>query len=68
MDAAKRAMATAKPGTPGFRAALRDAIFTTKELVGTHAIYNFKPEENYGVDERSLVLVRLKNGQWKYQP
>jgi branched-chain amino acid transport system substrate-binding protein len=68
MDAAKRALATAKPGTPEFRTALKDAIFTTKELVGTHAIYNFKPGESYGVDERGLVLVRLTNGQWKYEP
>jgi branched-chain amino acid transport system substrate-binding protein len=68
MDAAKRAMAKAKPGTPEFRAALKDAIFATKDLVGTHAIYNFKPGESYGVDERSLVLVRLANGQWKYAP
>jgi branched-chain amino acid transport system substrate-binding protein len=68
LDAAKRAMATAKPGTPEFRTALKNAIFTTKDLVGTHAIYNFKPGESYGVDERSLVLVRLVNGQWKYEP
>ena len=68
LDAATRAMAKAKPGTPEFRTALRDAIFTTKDVVGTHAIYNFKPGESYGVDERSLVLVRLVNGQWKYEP
>jgi len=69
LDAAKRAMATgAKPGTPEFRVALKNAIFNTKDLVGTHAIYNFKPNDSYGVDERSLVLVRLVNGQWKYEP
>jgi branched-chain amino acid transport system substrate-binding protein len=68
MDSAKRAMTKAKPGTPEFRVALKNAIFETKELVGTHAIYTFKPGESYGVDERSLVLVRLKDGQWKYQP
>jgi branched-chain amino acid transport system substrate-binding protein len=68
IDAAKRAMAKAKPGTPEFRVALKNAIFETRELVGTHAIYSFKPGESYGVDERSLVLVRLKDGQWKYQP
>ncbi|HYX00458.1 MAG TPA: ABC transporter substrate-binding protein [Reyranella sp.] len=68
IDAAKRAMAKAKPGTPEFRTALRDAIFTTKDVAGTHAIYNFKPGESYGVDERSLVLVRLVAGQWKYEP
>ena len=68
LDAAKRAMATAQPGTPGFRTALRDAMFSTKDLNGVHAIYNFKPGESYGVDERGLVLVRLENGAWKYEP
>jgi branched-chain amino acid transport system substrate-binding protein len=68
MDAAKRAIGKAKPGTPEFRVALKNAIFETRELVGTHAIYSFKPGESYGVDERALVLVRLKDGQWKYQP
>ena len=69
LDAAKRAMATgAKPGTPEFRAALKNAIFSTKDLVGTHAIYNYKPTDSYGVDERALVMVRLVNGQWKYEP
>jgi branched-chain amino acid transport system substrate-binding protein len=68
LDAAKRAMATAQPGTPEFRTALRDAMFSTKDLNGTHAIYNFKAGESYGVDERGLVLVRLENGTWKYEP
>jgi branched-chain amino acid transport system substrate-binding protein len=67
-EAAKRAMAKAKPGTPEFRTALKDEIFATKELAGVHAIYNFKPDSAYGVDERSLVLVRLNNGTWKYEP
>lgn len=69
LDAAKRAMASgAKPGTPEFRVALKNAIFSTKDLVGTHAIYNYKPSDSYGVDERALVMVRLVNGQWKYEP
>ena len=69
LDAAKRAMATgAKPGTPEFRVALKNAIFNTKDLVGTHAIYNYKPSDSYGVDERALVMVRLVNGQWKFEP
>jgi branched-chain amino acid transport system substrate-binding protein len=68
LDAAKRALPKASPGTTEFRTALKDAIFTTKDLVGTHAVYNFKPGESYGVDERGLVLVRLINGEWKYEP
>jgi branched-chain amino acid transport system substrate-binding protein len=65
LDASKRALATgAQPGTPEFRTALRDAIVTTKELVGTHAIYNFKPGVTSGVDERAQVLVKLVGGKW----
>jgi branched-chain amino acid transport system substrate-binding protein len=68
-DAAKRAMATgAQPGTPDFRKALRDAIVTTKELVGTHAVYNFNPDSRYGADDRSRVLVQLAKGEWKLLP
>jgi branched-chain amino acid transport system substrate-binding protein len=67
-DAAKRALPSAKPGTPEFRTALRDAIMSTKELVGTHGVYNFTPASRYGVDERSRVLVQLTGGQWKLLP
>ena len=67
-SAAERAIKTAKPGTPEFRTALRDAILSTKELPGVHAVYNFKPGAVTGVDERSLVVVRLTNGEWKYTP
>jgi branched-chain amino acid transport system substrate-binding protein len=36
----------------GLRVALRDAIVTTRELVGTHSVYNFKTGHRYGSDER----------------
>jgi branched-chain amino acid transport system substrate-binding protein len=67
-DAAKRAAATAKPQTPEFRAALRDAMYATKELVGTHGVYNFAPGTHTGTDLRAVVLVRLEKGQWKLYP
>lgn len=65
-DAAARAKG--EPGTPEFRASLRDAIFSTKEVVGTHGVYSFKPGDLYGVDERARVIVKLENGQWKLAP
>lgn len=69
LDAAQRALAgKAEPGTPQFRLALRDAIVSTKELVGTHSVYNFKPTDRYGSDDRSRVVVRLDKGQWKLVP
>ncbi|WP_295523627.1 ABC transporter substrate-binding protein [uncultured Pseudacidovorax sp.] len=69
-DAAQRVLAAGKgePGTPEFRAALRDAIFSTREVVGTHGVYNFKPGDLYGVDERARVIVTLDKGQWKLAP
>jgi branched-chain amino acid transport system substrate-binding protein len=68
-DGAKRALATgAKPGTPEFRLALRDALVSTRNVVGTHAVYNYTPGERYGTDERSRVMVRLEKGMWKLVP
>ena len=66
LDAAGRAKG--EPGTPQYRVALRDAIVTTHELVGTHSVYNFKPDDRYGSDERSRVVVKLDKGQWKLVP
>jgi branched-chain amino acid transport system substrate-binding protein len=62
-DAAARAKG--EPGTPDYRVSLRDAIASTKEVVGTHGVYNFKPGNLYGVDERARVIVKLDNGHWK---
>lgn len=68
LKAVEKALAHAKPGTPEFRQALMEAIYTTKELAGVHAVYNFTPASAYGVDERSLVVVKLVEGKWVYQP
>lgn len=68
LSSAERALKTAQPGTPEFHAALKDEIFKTKELQGSQSVYNFKPGSYYGVDERSLVVVRLENGVWTYEP
>lgn len=67
-DAAKRAAKSADPGTPAFRLALRDAIVTTKELVGTHGVYNYHPDSRYGSDKRAVVLVKLEKGRWILVP
>ena len=68
LDAAKRALQKAEPGTPQFRQELRDALLSVREVVGTHAIYNFKPGDFFGVDQRSRVLVQLRKGGWKLMP
>jgi branched-chain amino acid transport system substrate-binding protein len=61
-------MAKAEPGTPQFRQALHDAIAATKELPGTHGVFTFRPNEPYGLDKRSAVVIKLDKGQWKLVP
>ena len=63
-EAAKKA----KPGTPEFRAALRDALEATKELVGTQGVYNMTPQDHAGFDKRGRELMMLKNGAWTLIP
>ena len=65
--AAEQALATgAKPGTPEFRAALRDGLANLKEVAGVHGVFNTTDEQHYGHDERSRVLVIVEDGSWKY--
>ncbi len=59
------ASAKAKPGTPEYRQALRDALEASKEVVGTHAVYTMSATDHNGVDQRARVLVRVEGGQWK---
>jgi branched-chain amino acid transport system substrate-binding protein len=59
------AVKKAKPGTPEFRAALRDSLEQVKNVVGTHGVYNPTAQNHNGQDERSRVLVRVENGTWR---
>ena len=59
------AMAKAKPGTPEFRQALRDALESVKNVVGTHGVYNMTPKDHTGLDNRARVLVHVDNGAWR---
>lgn len=59
------AIKKAKPGTPEFRQALRDALENVKNVVGTHGVYNVTPANHNGLDERARVLVRVENGVWR---
>ena len=64
-NAVAQALKTAKPGTPEFRTAIRDALEQTKELVGSHGVYTMSPTDHTGVDSRAAVLVQVEKGGWK---
>jgi branched-chain amino acid transport system substrate-binding protein len=60
------AMKTAKPGTPEFREAIRQAFISEKEIVATQGVYNWTEKDRYGLDDRSRIILTVKDG--KYVP
>ena len=58
------ALQKGRPGTPEFRAALRDALEGTRELVATQGVYNMTPADHSGFDRRGRVLVTIRDGKW----
>jgi len=63
--AAPQALKKGKPGTPEFRAALRDGIEAIKNLPVSQGIVNMSPTDHVGFDQRSRVMVEIVNGKWK---
>ena len=62
------ALKSATPGTPAFRAALRDALEQVKDVAGAHGIFSMSASDHLGLDDRAYVMVKIENGTWKYQP
>lgn len=63
--AVPEAMKKAKPGTPEFRMALRDALEGVKELPATHGVFSMSPTNHNGFDARAAVMATVANGDWK---
>ena len=63
-QAIPEALKKAKPGTREFRAALRDALENTKELVATHGVFTMTPQDHNGLDNRARTMIRIDNGKW----
>ena len=62
------ALKAGQPGTPAFRSALRDALEGVKDVAGAHGIFTMSPTDHNGLDQRAVVMVKIVNGAWKYQP
>jgi branched-chain amino acid transport system substrate-binding protein len=55
-------IAKAEPGTAAFRADLRAALQSGKEVIGTDAVYRMTPTDHNGLDSRARVMVTVHNG------
>lgn len=62
----KLALAREKPGSAAFRAALRDGLEATRELVTSQGVMNLSPADHVGYDQRAVALVEIRQGAWHY--
>jgi branched-chain amino acid transport system substrate-binding protein len=60
------ALKAGKPGTPEFREGIRQAFISEKEIVASQGVYNWTEKDRYGLDDRSRILLTVKDG--KYVP
>lgn len=56
----------AKPGTPQFRTALRDAL-ESSNVVGAHGVFVMNANDHNGLDNRARVMVKIDDGKWVLQ-
>ncbi|AMS45492.1 ABC transporter substrate-binding protein [Aminobacter aminovorans] len=57
-----KAMESARPGTPEFRAALRDAIEKSDGVQTTSGPVTMSPEDHNGYTSDAPIMIRVKNG------
>ncbi|MEZ5786826.1 MAG: ABC transporter substrate-binding protein [Xanthobacteraceae bacterium] len=60
-----QALKKAKPGTQEFRDAIREALTSEKDIAASQAVYNWTDKDRYGVDQRAVVLLTVKDGDWE---
>jgi branched-chain amino acid transport system substrate-binding protein len=65
-DAVARALKTAQPGTPEFRAALRTELEHAHELVVPNGVVNTSAKDHVGLDQRASVMGIIKGGKFTY--
>lgn len=63
--AAPEALKKAKPGTPEFRQALRDAVENVGDVVTTKGILKYSPTDHWGRTAESRTMLVVTNGEWK---
>jgi branched-chain amino acid transport system substrate-binding protein len=58
------ALKKAKPGTPEFRTALRDAVETMGRTIFSHGVMNWTPTDHNGYTMETGVMLKVVNGQF----
>jgi len=61
------ALKSAKPGTPEFRAALRDAFEHIGRTVLAHGVLNWTAQDHWGYTNDTGVMMKVVDGQFKVE-
>jgi branched-chain amino acid transport system substrate-binding protein len=61
------ALKKAKPGTPEFRAALRDALEGMDRTVLAHGVLNWTAQDHWGYTTETGVMLKVVNGAFKVE-
>ncbi|SEA77824.1 ABC transporter substrate-binding protein [Variovorax sp. YR216] len=61
------ALKKAKPGTPEFRAALRDAFETMGRTTIAHGVLEWTPQNHWGYTNETGVMLKVVGGQFKVE-
>ncbi|WP_372659879.1 ABC transporter substrate-binding protein [Hydrogenophaga sp.] len=61
------ALKTAKPGTPEFRAAIRDAMETMGRTVFSHGVMNWTKDDHWGFTLETGVMLKVVDGKFKVE-
>ena len=61
------ALKKAKPGTPEFRLALRDALETMGPTVFSHGVMNWTKADHWGYTKETGVMLKVVNGEFKVE-
>ena len=62
------ALTDAEPGTPKFRAALRNAMESVHGLAGAEAVFTLSPTDHAGAQPDSQVMVEIRGGAYRLLP
>ncbi len=61
------ALKKAKPGTPEFRAAIRDGLETMGRTTFAHGVMNWSAADHWGYTLETGVMLKVVNGQFKVE-
>jgi len=63
--AVPEALKKARPGTPEFRAALKDALENGQGVTITQGVIRYTAKDHWGLEDNARVLLTIDHGDWK---